>query len=576
MGHSIDAEFIEHQSNLESHIVKGYTREPGQMLLNLLMPRARLRNTHSHSEADVAIARNDHNLQVSAATHPLKVPAQVWKSEVTINQSMAVLRDHTLPARASANAAIPASGVSVIPMAVLAGLVISASKIALNSETCSLQDVGMSRWVEATDINTFAIQLERTAPGRLKSEVQHNGIPVLTCIMRQDEASNSLLRLPQSAFRPSEECKPYIWPDNELYLHGMFHGPFYQCIKNITHCNELEIEGILETSTSSADLNTLQILDGLAQTSAFWAAPLHGLAFHTFPLQIGELTIGAVSPTPSRYAFQIKNTLQTASQLSFDGVLIDERGIVVLIFRSFSHSLVKLPHAYHACFADCEHAFYAQRLASVPREISIAVIDSTQSLDAYDRSNGFFPAIFRHLWFNQSELQLFSSDALESAQLLTHLSRKECIRHLMGQLGLPVKARHVMTDPQGSIHCFDARANLIHRLPSPVTLWHQGQCISIGSLSHRVSLVSVTPPMVATSSAESAQPQNPAGIIMQCMESALERLFGTGMTIARLTNVAPLNPTSIQAIYSGSPLMAGAFRLGDQHYGWAAVKLTAR
>jgi hypothetical protein len=139
------------------------------------------------------------------------------------------------------------------------------------------------------------------------------------------------------------------------------------------------------------------------------------------------------------------------------------------------------------------------------------------------------------------------------------------------QLDSQVRARQLMTDGQGNIHYFDSRTNRFHQLPSPTTLWHQGRCISIGSLTHKVAVISVTP-VLGRSDLTRSQPQNDPKVIVQCIESALEALLGTQLTIDKLTNVTVNNPATIQATYQHLHLTAGVFRLGENHYSWAGVK----
>ena len=575
MGNTIDSQYIKHQAKQEQTIFGGFKKQHTEVCLNLLMPRAQLDIAPS-SSADATspkISRQKHSESVTNHTPTPEVQAssQGWTTRVNISQKMPVLSDHTLPNRNTPNDRIPSNGLSVVPMAAFVGLAISASKKIQSSDVVELKHLKMSQWAEATESNDFSIQFKKAESGYLDCRVEHNQHPTFFCVIEQGGAHREGLGLSHVPFKPASNKQPYIWAANELYLHGMFHGPFYQVIKEISHCQETELEGILETTTNSTDLNTLQILDGLAQTSAFWAAPSHGLAFHTFPLEIGELTIGTVSPLPSRYKFLIRNTIQNSSILGFDGVLIDANGAVILTFKDFRHSLVKLPQSYHACFANCEKAFYSQRLATTPQEISISVIDSTQNLDAYDNSNGFFPAIFSHMWFNEPELKPLGSAKMGSSQMLTYLSRKECMRYLLEQLDSQVRARQLMTDSQGNIHYFDSRTNCFHQLPSPTTLWHQGRCISIGSLTHKVAIISVTP-VLGRSDLTRSQPQNDPKVIVQYIESALEALLGTQLTIDKLTNVTVNNPATIQATYQDLHLTAGVFRLGENHYSWAGVK----
>ena len=96
----------------------------------------------------------------------------------------------------------------------------------------------------------------------------------------------------------------------------------------------------------------MQILDGLAQTSAFWAASKHGQKFHTFPLDIELMSINEIDSVPTVYKFLIKKTSESSSSLCFDCLLLDQSNNIRLAITAFKHSFIRLPDAYHYCFAN--------------------------------------------------------------------------------------------------------------------------------------------------------------------------------------------------------------------------------
>jgi malonyl CoA-acyl carrier protein transacylase len=575
-GNPINTLYIEEQARIESKIATGFIKGPKEVHLNLLMPRARLSDSYQAPNSAQAhepfLAELGRSSQASTQV-PRKRHQGVWTGQVTLRRDTPVLKHHTLPNRSAPSEGIRAEGVYVIPMALFTSLAISAAIKATGSNRISLNDLKMSRWVEASDLNEFSIQLIEESSKQFICQISHNSSKVFACAIRPEGLMPECELRAQHPLQTIKEKKPYFWSSNELYQHGMFHGPFYQVIKNIVHCETSEMEGILCTTTNSAELNTIQILDGIAQASAFWAAPSLGLAFHTFPLEINQLKVGVIKPSSTHYTFRITNTRHSSGLLGFDGVVLDEENVVVLEFKQFLHSLIRLPQAYHSCFADCEFAYFSTRLSTTPNEICISIVDNAQALESYLDPNGFFASIFRHMWFNESELKSLGELGGELSQFLMLLSRKECLRFLLDQLAEPIPARNVMVDQPGNVFYVDTREKRLQQLPTPVTLCHSEQFVSIVSFTHRVTLVHFSQPHLGQGDQQPSQAMDKSSdATLKCINGAIQDLLGIEINVASLKNVTVLDQASITARWEDQFIMAGAFRLGVVHYGWAAVR----
>ena len=243
-------------------------------------------------------------------------------------------------------------------MAAFIGMGIKAYRSKTDSRFILLKNLKMNQWANAEDGNRFQIQFNNNTRGGIDCSIHHNNEVKYTCSLEGNNQSVQLSNDFLSRFQFSKHKKPYPWDSNDLYRYGMFHGPFYQVIKQINHCNDEELEGLIATSTNSSEMNTIQILDGLAQTSAFWAASKHGQQFHTFPADIQQMSISEIDPVPTVYKFLVRKTSESQSSLSFDCLLIDQNNNIRLAIIAFKHSFIKLPDQYHSCFANCEDNFY--------------------------------------------------------------------------------------------------------------------------------------------------------------------------------------------------------------------------
>lgn len=572
-GNDIKTLYIKHQAELEKAISLGINRSPNEVNLNLLMPRAQL----SLNDSNFSLPKPSEGLESQAKEIEPHFKNNTdfsnvnSKSEINIGKGAALLHDHTLPNRNSTNEQIPANGLSVVPMAVFIGLSLSAIKNKLGAQSLTLTNLSMSKWAHAKEENQFAIELTNVVGNQIHCTVNHNGIDNFTCYLKQTHSVLDIEKKFLASFSFGQNKKPYPWNPSELYLHGMFHGPFYQVIKQINHCSGEEMEGIIATSTNSSQLNTIQIFDGLAQTSAFWAANRHGHRFHTFPLGIDELNIANVSATPTLYKFLIRNTSETSSALIFDCLLVDSDGNVILKISSFKHSLIKLPTLYHDCFGNCEAGFYSRRLPiAATEDICIAAIDNAHILEQFTHSTSFFTSIFCHMWFNQPEMKALGSKLSNISTLLTLLSKKECIRYLLLGLKVPLKAREIFAGSDGGIHVFNVSQKSFKRVPAPTTVWNKDICLSIASLSYSVVLISLDP--ISDSLDCSADTTVYIKSLIHYVEPAIRLALKLDTSMPMLNNVALLDQFAFQGTINQYFVKAGTFAFGSDHYGWAAVK----
>lgn len=563
LGCELDAKYIACQAELEKRVKDGYEKKQGELKLNLLMPKASI----DSRVAGIDLSQDEQVLKPSTNKNDIGVKGDELAGIVeryVLKEKSPALADHLLPNRRKGYRGSRIKGQSVVPMAVFVGLTVSAEK--KRSKLAILQDIKMQRWAEASEKNEFIVSLESDGNNDHYS-VRHNKETSLTSI--RVDAKRIELRPESSgrlALRPKDDKskRPYIWGNHELYEHGMFHEAFYQVVKDITYCDNKFIEGVIETTNGSSILNLFQIIDGLAQLSAFWAAPQMGLHFHTFPASIKRLEVGDIEAEPTCYTFRVANTTNTDTLLGFSGLIQDSKGRLVLEFEDFSHSLIRLPKPYHQCFADCEASFYSQSIRTGSRDVAISVIPERDNLKKYTDAKGFFLSVFKRMWFNNVELRMLGKQLGNSEVLGQLLSRKEVVRLWLGQKGTRKRARDISALGDGSICIVDEDRNVLKGRFDPSTLYHKGNIVSIFGTSQKTALFALD--------STNDNSQTDTLRIRICIQKALSKMVGRSIELKDVKNLQRVNESTIRGTLSDTNVIAGCFRLGASSYGWAAVE----
>ena len=566
LGQRVSSQYLESQAQKEHTAQAASVCQPGEMKLNLLMPRASL--THISSQPSVSVPhaspRSPHTPR--EASSPVRDRITRLSADVSINNSSPLLRHHSLPNRNCYHSNISATGLQVVPMAFFIGLTWSTLKRTASSQAITLRNITMTRWAEALLQNQFKINIEDHQSGGSSCNILINQNQVFSCEVATE---NSIPNPSVRGIPPSEgpmRNQSYIWPADEFYSHGMFHGPFYQVVKSIDHCDATSIYGTIATSTDSADYNIIQVLDGLAQCAAFWAAPLLGLNFHTFPTRIDDLTVFNIAPAPASYLFRIRKSHQGPQGLTFDGSVYSGSNLV-LAFTGFSHSLIRLPTKYHECFAHCESSYFTQVVDKLPAHVSISVVEDIHILDKCLDSAGFFMGIFTHMWFCDAEREALAGSLQSPVIILKHLAAKECLRALLNKVSIPANARQIVCDRQSSFLWINEADLQPKRLPKPVSLLSGSHYLCISSLTSRVSIVDCPLP----SPQELPMDALPSPHIKASINAALRNIIGASFEPSQLQGLKWISRETIRASYSQREVYAGVIRVGHSIYGWSSL-----
>ncbi|WP_456385391.1 type I polyketide synthase [Desulfolithobacter sp.] len=211
------------------------------------------------------------------------------------------LQDHILSGRSSLLEDM--GGLSCVPLMV--SLEIMAEACALVAGTVELQAIENIKsfdWIALdTDEIILDVRAERLGdmPEKYRAVILHDGKTVVTALF-SFQADKFLKPLP-----PLTGGRKYRWRPDELYTTGMFHGPTFQSIRQITAWSETGIEAELNTlsltgffepeMTPEMILNPV-LLDATGQLAAYWIAHQEGPAFNSFPSTIERIEFYGKQP----------------------------------------------------------------------------------------------------------------------------------------------------------------------------------------------------------------------------------------------------------------------------------------
>jgi len=99
--------------------------------------------------------------------------------------------------------------------------------------------------------------------------------------------------------------RPSVWSGPELYTTGMFHGPVFQSVRQITNWNEqgmdvdlseVALQDFFEIGSAPRLVVNPILLDAVGQVAAFWTAQKVGVDFNCFPSTIERIELYASCP----------------------------------------------------------------------------------------------------------------------------------------------------------------------------------------------------------------------------------------------------------------------------------------
>ncbi len=197
-------------------------------------------------------------------------------------------------------------GLAVVPLTVSLEMMAEVAHRLLGAGTpLVIEDVRAYQWL-ALDLGETEVVLraelrDERGPGWVHATILENGTPVIEADYQFGSVHPGA---PEPVAALTDEA-PYRWSDDDLYAHGMFHGPLFQSVAHVSRWSPNGIDAVLGAPRLDgffaegepvAFLFNPVLLDALGQLSAYWISQRQGTDFNSFPSRIGRILF--VDPLP--------------------------------------------------------------------------------------------------------------------------------------------------------------------------------------------------------------------------------------------------------------------------------------
>jgi acyl transferase domain-containing protein/phosphopantetheinyl transferase len=325
------------------------------------------------------------------------------------------LRDHVLSGRVSEIDA-GLSGLSCVPLMVSVEIMAEACGLLAGSTSLHvIENVRAFGWIALDDgALTLEVRAEVVDAARsLYRATILDGAERVVSADFQFEPSWVAGRLaPLGATRPS------LWSGPELYTTGMFHGPVFQSIRQITGWNEEGIDADLSEvtlqnffeigSTPQLVLNPV-LLDAVGQVAAFWTAQQVGVDFNCFPSTIERIELYAPCPSgiPGLTLKARQRALDPgATEISAPRVwnfeCVDASGAPLLRVSKLMNVFFAVPHTFYEVRRDPLRGLLGAASAAGPLGVSLWEVPQYAE-DFCAQSNAIFLRILAHALLGDEE-----------------------------------------------------------------------------------------------------------------------------------------------------------------------------
>lgn len=410
------------------------------------------------------------------------------------------LRDHCLGGPVSA--ADPALlGLPVMPLTMTVELMAeAAAALAPGEHIASVDSVRGHRWIALDGEETLLrIEAERPAAGDPVEVRVHEDD---TCVA---EATVRLAAQPPPAPPPEPPAEPAPtspspWPPGELYRHGMFHGPAFRGVAEITGVDAGAIAGRLRGLPPRAVparglLTDPVLLDAAGQLVGFWAAARMGRGFTVFPFAIESLQVHGPALAPdAEVEARASIAYEDGADLTADIRLVAPDGRLHARLTGWRDLRFQLPERFfdlrlnpQATLLGTELPAEATGLPSDDRGAAVLVDDLP---DAFLLAHGrIWMRVLAHLVLSRRERTIWhelpGSDHRRADWLRGRAAAKDAVRALLRRHGVEAFPADVeiLPGPHGApvVHAAWPGAGA----PPVVSITHSGE-VAIGAAADPV------------------------------------------------------------------------------------------
>lgn len=251
-------------------------------------------------------------------------------------------------------------GLAVVPLTVsLEMMAEAAHRLVGGGSLLSIEDVRAYQWLaldlEVIEVRLRAEQRDAEDQERVHAMILESGNPVIEADFRFGECHPGSLE-PVPALTGSD---PYRWTDEDLYAHGMFHGPLFQSVAHVqrwspegidAELNPPLLDGFFVESEPAGTLFNPVLLDALGQLSAYWLSQTYGTDFNSFPSRIGRIGFVEALPEPGPGLVargRVQPGSETGRSFRFDYDCLDADGRVLVRVWDWEDVFYPVPHRFY-------------------------------------------------------------------------------------------------------------------------------------------------------------------------------------------------------------------------------------
>ncbi|WP_259316096.1 type I polyketide synthase [Capillimicrobium parvum] len=362
------------------------------------------------------------------------------------------LRDHCLGGPVSATDP-DLLGLPVLPLTMTVELMAeAAAALAPREHVASVERVRGHHWIaldgEETLLHIEAVRADEGA--QVEVHVHEGG----TC------AAEAIVHLaPGPAPAPPPDAGPAgpgpsgpsPWPPDELYRHGMFHGPAFRGVAELTGIDAQAITGRLrglpaDTVPSRGLILDPVLLDAAGQLIGFWAAAQMGRGFTVFPFEIEEVRVhGEALEAGADVEARAAVAYDGGADLTADIRLTAPDGGLHAVLRGWRDLRFRLPERFFDLRLDPSATFLGDALepaaTGLPADGTAAAVLVEELPDAFLLAHGqIWMRVLAHLILGRRERavwrDLVGSDRRRADWLRGRAAAKDAVRTLLRHRGI--------------------------------------------------------------------------------------------------------------------------------------------
>ena len=326
------------------------------------------------------------------------------------------LRSHVLSGRVSEIDA-ELSGLSCVPLMVSVEIMAEAcSLLAGNTSLHVIENVRAFGWI-ALDDGALTIEVcaevVDTARSLYRATILDGAEKVVSADFQFEPSWHAGALPPLGATRPS------VWNGSELYTTGMFHGPIFQSVRQISGWNEQGMDADLSEvalqdffeigSTPRLVLNPI-LLDAVGQVAAYWIAQQVGVDFNCFPSTIERMELYAPCPAglpgltlKARQRALDAGVTDVSAPRVWDFECLDASGAPLLRVSKLVSVFFAVPHTFYEVRRDPLRGLLGQASAARP-SVGVSLWEVPHYAEDFcAQSNAIFLRILAHALLGAEE-----------------------------------------------------------------------------------------------------------------------------------------------------------------------------